>query len=248
MEQGTPRRSTAVPDTDPWVSRLLVAVLVALVLVLTAVVYMVYTGVLTGQAPRTLTEKELVTLDRAFKATPDDPRVVAEYMRVLIGVERYAKARSVMNTFRSGETIASARVTVEEARLLEATGDSAKALEVLDTAAEQARAERDAIIKGQLERGIVAQVPAPPLVDALLLEAEILERADRLEDMLKALDEALEEQPTMADVLTWRGDVLARLGREDDARADYEKALSMIPDFQPALDGLSALDKGGSGE
>lgn len=248
MEPETTRRRASAPAADPWVNRLLVAVLVVLVLVLTAVVYMVYTGVLTGQAPRTLAEKRIATLDRSFKATPDDPRVVADYMRALIEVERYSKARSVMDAFRSGDTTSSALVTVEEARLLDATGEVDAALKVLDTAADEARADRDATIKSQLERGIAAPVTAPALIDALLLRAEILERTDRFEDVVTALDEALAEQPTMADVLAWRGDILARLGRLDDARADYEKSLSMIPDFQPALDGLSALERGGSGE
>ncbi|MDO9556437.1 MAG: tetratricopeptide repeat protein [Coriobacteriia bacterium] len=245
MDQETSRRSTAVSATDPWVRRLLVAVLVTLVLVLTAVVYMVYTGVLTAQAPRTLAEKQTAMLDQAFKATPDDPVIVADYMRALIAVERYANARSVLKTYRSGETAAAAVVTVEEARLLDATGDSEEALKVLDTAADEARAQKESIIQGQLKRGITAPVSAPVLVDALLLKVEILQRDERLEEALSALDEALEEQPTMADVFSWRGDINASLGRVDEARADYEKALGMIPDYQPALDGLSALEGGG---
>lgn len=248
MEQRTSRRSDAASSVDPWVPRLLVAVLVTLVLVLTAVIYMVYTGVLTGQAPRTLAEKQIATLDRSFKANPGDSQVVADYMRALVSVERYSKARSVMNTFRSGETTSAAIVSVEEARLLDATGDSEQALEVVDRAIDEAKAEKEATIAAQAAKGVIAPFYSDGLISALLLKAEILESNGEIEDAVAALDDALEEHPTMADVLVWRAGLRASLGDKDAARADYEQALTMIPDYQEALDGLSSLTEGGSGE
>ncbi|MDZ4655853.1 MAG: tetratricopeptide repeat protein [Coriobacteriia bacterium] len=248
MEQEPSRRSTGVSATDPWVGRLVVVVLVALVLVLTAVAYVVYTSVVVGRAPRTITEKQIATLDAAFKATPNDPQVVADYMRELIIAERYSKARSVMNTYRAGETADAAIVSIEEARLLQATGDSEEALDVADRAFDEAKAEKQAKIDAQAKKGISAPFSSTAIVEATLMKAEILQSLDRIEDAVEAIEVALEELPTMADVLVWRGDLEASLGRTDDARADYEKALTMIPDYQPALDGLSALEKGGADE
>ncbi|MBN2404165.1 MAG: hypothetical protein JXE06_01140 [Coriobacteriia bacterium] len=248
MEQETSRRSRKAPAADPWVRRLLVAVLVMLVFVLTAVIYVVYTGVLTGQAPRTLAEKEIATLDRSFKATPNDPTVVAQYMRALIEVERYSKATSVMNAYRAAESTASAVVSIEEARLLDATGDSEGALGVAERALTEAQAEKQATIDKQAAMGITSPFSSEEIVDAWLLRAQILEGLDRVDEAIAALDGALEELPTMADVLAWRGDLESSVGDTAAARADYEKALSMIPDFQQALEGLSALERGGSDE
>jgi len=45
----------------------------------------------------------------------------------------------------------------------------------------------------------------------------------------------------MADVLTSRAGLRAGLGRVDEARADYELALTMAPDYAPALEGLESL-------
>ena len=246
MDQETSRRTSA-SATDPWVSRLLIAVLVTLVFVLTAVVYMVYTGVLTGQAPRTLAEKQIATLDRSFKANPGDPQVVADYMRALVSVERYTKARSVLNTYRSGEASSAAVVTIEEARLLAAQGDDTGALEVADTALDQARAEKEAKIKEFASKGINAPFSSDEIVSALIMKAQVLETLGRPAEAIGALDAALEELPTMADVLVWRGELHASAGDTASARADFEKALDMIPDFEPALDGLNGLE-GGTGE
>ena len=55
--------------------------------------------------------------------------------------------------------------------------------------------------------------------------------------------EALDENPTMADILAERGDALVTLGRLDEARADFERALELVPDLPEAVEGLARLEE-----
>ena len=114
MEEETPSRSRATDAVDPWVRRLIVAVLGVLVIVLVGVVYIVYTSVVIGQMPRTLVESEIAALDVKYCEAPTDPGVVSEYMFALISGERYSKARSVLRSYRAEETVGSPSVSVAE--------------------------------------------------------------------------------------------------------------------------------------
>lgn len=235
-------------SVDSWSARLVVAILVVLVLVLTVVTYLVYTGISADRMPRTLAEMQLRDFEQQFLAAPGDAAAVAQYARQLIEVERFSRARSVIATFRSSESTADAAVIVEEARLANATGSPEDALAILDAAIEAAEVQRDAKQKELERKGVYVRPEAPALIDAALLKAEILDARGDVEGAIDALTVALEEGPTMADVLTWRGDLKAKSGDVKSARADYQAALGMIPDYAPALAGLKKIGSEGAGD
>lgn len=240
MLNDQPRRREERP-VDVWSTRLVVAILVVLVLVLTVVAYLVYTGISADRMPRTLAETRLRDFEQKFLAAPGDATAVAQYARQLIEVERFSRARSVIATFRSSESTADAAVIVEEARLANATGSPEKALTILDAAIKAAQVQRDAKQKDLERKGVYVRPEAPELIDAALLKAEILEARGDGEGTIEALSVALEEIPTMADVLVWRGDLEEKSGDVKSARADYQAALKMIPDYAPALAGLKRI-------
>ncbi|MGB4593726.1 MAG: tetratricopeptide repeat protein [Coriobacteriia bacterium] len=233
---------------DPWVAPLIVAILLVLILVLTAVVYLVYTGVSANRMPRTLAEMQLKDYEQQFLATPGDPEAVARYARQLIEAKRYSRARSVIATFRSSEPTADASVIVEEARLANATGSPDEALAILDTAIDAAAAQRDTKQKELEAKGVYVRPDAPALVDAALLKSQILDAQGDTEGAIEVLTLALKEDATMADILVWRGDLEAKSGDTESARADYNAALKMIPDYAPALAGLKAIGAEGAND
>ena len=59
---------------------------------------------------------------------------------------------------------------------------------------------------------------------------------------LTAVDEAVRLAPANPEVHNMRGMALARLGREDEARAAYERVLTLDPHHTHALNNLGALD------
>jgi tetratricopeptide (TPR) repeat protein len=65
----------------------------------------------------------------------------------------------------------------------------------------------------------------------------------KVAEAIVAYSFALERNPQMSDVLAARGDLYARSGKPEDAERDYRKALTMLPDFAPAIDGLKRLGK-----
>lgn len=242
-------RSTESTGADPWVKWLTLAILAVLVLVLTGIVYLLYTGAMADRMPRTLIEMQLKDYEAAYRAAPGDAETVAAYVRSLTEAERYSRARSVIAAFESIEsTSPDAPVIVEKARLESKTGSTEDALEILDEAIEAATAQRDAKEKEFQAKGIFVRPPAPALVDAALLKSEILSDQGDLAAAIDVLTAALEENPTMADVLVWRGDLYASSGDTESARADYERALTMIPDYGPALSGLQDIQTEGSNE
>lgn len=242
-------RPTTSPEVDPWVKGLTFAILAVLVMVLTGIIYLLYVGAMADRMPRTLIEMELKDYEQDYKAAPGDAEAVAAYARSLIEAERYSRARSVIAAFESIEsTSPDAPVIVEKARLESKTGTAEEALRILDAAIEAAIAQRDAKQKELESKGIFVRPPAPALVDAALLKAEILSDQGDKGAAIEVLTAALAENPTMADVLVWRADLYAQTGDAVSARVDYERALSMIPDYGPALSGLQKVQAEGSDE
>jgi tetratricopeptide (TPR) repeat protein len=67
-------------------------------------------------------------------------------------------------------------------------------------------------------------------------------KENRLEDSLEALTAAERERPTDARVRNFRGIVLARLGKNRDAAAEYGEAIRLDPQFEDAYRNLGFLE------
>lgn len=228
---------------DPTVKRLVIAVLVGFVLVLTAGAYLVYFAVTHQGLPQTVAERAVRDQELAHREDPADPVKGAAYARVLIETGRLDQAERVLARYRSVETTeARAAVAVQQVRLLLARGDAEAALDAVKGARSAVEALR-ALRKEQLKsRGISFEPGMPEQIELGLLWADAAEKSGKLETAVEALSWVLEANGTAADVLTRRGELFVRLGKKDQARADFEKALKMLPDYEPAKKGLESLD------
>ncbi|MDO8942181.1 MAG: tetratricopeptide repeat protein, partial [Desulfobacterales bacterium] len=147
------------------------------------------------------------------------------------------------------EATETAPILVAEAKLLDAQSRRSEALEVLDTViAKMLKREKDKR-SGFSETGTsldIATLASPYLIEAYVLQGELLSSKGDTERALASYTSALARNPQMADVRTMRGDLYAKLGRTSEAEGDYRKALSMIPDYAAALAGLNKIGKAGA--
>jgi Tfp pilus assembly protein PilF len=60
---------------------------------------------------------------------------------------------------------------------------------------------------------------------------------------LADIDRALSLDPDSAYVHNVKADILAALGRRNEAIAEYKKALAIAPDLQESVQGLKALQR-----
>jgi len=236
------KRSAARSGTD-FDQLLLQAALFLIVTILAAGAYLVYYTVSHQGLPSSFADKAAQDARIAYLASPQDSSVVADYVRALIADDKLGMAEDIVEEFRSLEATAPAPfVTVEEARIEWTRGNTENALALLEAAKQECEDLRARRIEGFRERGIEAEPQMPEIIRTALLHADVLESEGRFAEGVAVLDWALEEDPTMADVLVRRGGFYAAQGDAEKAKADYERALAMIPDFGPALEGLGALD------
>ncbi|MEZ4715310.1 MAG: tetratricopeptide repeat protein [Caldilineaceae bacterium] len=64
-------------------------------------------------------------------------------------------------------------------------------------------------------------------------------RTGRYEDVIALADATLAGGAAIEEVHYWRGMALSSLGRQDEARAAWQTALQLNPDFQPAAQALA---------
>jgi predicted Zn-dependent protease len=67
--------------------------------------------------------------------------------------------------------------------------------------------------------------------DLLLVFAQLLYDTNRLESALERVDQAIQARPDLAMGYVWKGKVLYRMGRLQEAAAAEETAMHMIPQF-----------------
>lgn len=231
------------PDPRRVNQLLLQAALFLIVTILAAGAYLVYYAVSHQGMPSSFVDKAAQDARFAYLASPQDSSAVADYARALIADEQVGDAANVLEEFRSLEaTVPAPFVTVEEARIEWSRGNAEEALTLLETAKRECEELRERRLEAFRERGIETKPQMPEIIRTALLHAEVLESEGRFAEGIEALTWALEEDPTMADVLVRRGSFYAAQGNVAAAKADYDRALQMIPDFGPALEGLGALD------
>jgi tetratricopeptide (TPR) repeat protein len=224
---------------------LLGAVLFLVIAVLGALGWLVYAVVKPPGAPRTAIERELTQLEALASTQSTNPLVWANWATALVANGQYGKAGEVIATGK--RTVKSTSgILVAEARLLLARGQVEAALGVLEKLI--ADLERQVVATKQrlAEQGTVlndSQIAPDALVDAAILQGDILSSLKRPDDAVRSYGLALRYRGGMADVLTLRGDAYVAAGSPDKAEADYRMALTMIPDYRQALEGLARIGK-----
>lgn len=222
---------------DPVSRWLVYAALVAAAAVLALLAYAIYASITGPRAPRTALERDIMALESIVVHNPKSPHAWGDYVKSLVVAGRYGEAARVVADARSEVGTATA-VHIEEARLHFARGKEDRALELLDRAVTQANAEMEAQRASQVAKGVTVAPDSTDIIAANILKAEVYERLGMWREAVDAYTAALEHSGSMADVLSSRGEAHLELGDATNARADFERALEFIPDYEPALDGL----------
>jgi tetratricopeptide (TPR) repeat protein len=238
-------RATAFARTESANRGLLVAVLFMIICVLGVVGWMVYAVIVLNAAPRTAVEREVMKLESLSKTQPTSGEVWADWANALIAAGDLSKATQVI---ARGSIVASdtAPVRLVEARLRVVQNRPGDAMRVLDTLVSSLLEVESAKVKKLATGGTSLPTDAltsPVLVDAQVMRGEVLSGQDKVEEAIAAYTFALDRESQMADVLAARGDLYARTGKADLAEADYRRALTMVPDYSPAIDGLKRLGR-----
>lgn len=236
--QGTRRISAAE------LQRILtIATLVVVVVILATLATVVLYGLQLQSAPRTLQERTLAVAETAVAESPDQYESWLALAYAQIEVGRYSAATESIEQGKAVEDTAG--FYIAEAYLVESQGRTEEAIELYEKAKERAIAEREERNQELQAVGVKLETPNTDLADAAIGKARLLATIEELTASVAEYDIALEVQPQMSDILVERGDVKARLGDTTGARADYESALTFIPDMPEALDGLARLEAGG---
>jgi tetratricopeptide (TPR) repeat protein len=110
----------------------------------------------------------------------------------------------------------------------------------MNEAQAELKAFEDINVQMNRRREAGAQMP-DSYTQAALVKAQALVAIKNYPDAVKAFDAYLKVSPTDSDLLVQRGLLKAQLGDKKGAAADFRAALTYIPDYQPALDGLKQI-------
>ncbi len=227
-------------DPQAIVRTLGVVVLVTVVVLLASLAAIVLYGLELERAPRTLAERTLAITEAAVKEHPQEARNWLAYAYALIDSGLYTEAGDAIARGRKVEDLPG--FSIAEAYRAERRGAEEQAIELYERAKEHARTYREALNERLAEEsGATIDAPNQDLVEAALGKARLLAKRGDLEAALEEYAIAIDEQPTMADVLAERAQVRERLGDVSGAREDYERALALVPDLAAAREGLERL-------
>ncbi len=221
------------------------AVFVLILAILTLAFYIVWTGVLRPQPPRTYIERDLSRLESVVEAKPQVAEGWRDYLRTLTAAGMYSKAHRVADEARSVLASDSATIDIEEARIYLAEADVETARTTVDTAIssqEDALDRKLAELNAQgirVERSYIQG--GETLLEAYILKAQILSVLEEWEDAAAAYSQSLEMSPAMADVLVARGFVYLKLEDTSKAKKDFDRALQFDPELETAKAGLKEI-------
>jgi|GEM_PF-1536192 len=239
--------TTYVMPTDSVSKRLALVAAVLVIILLSGVVYALYNGVMSVRAPRTAVEARLSTLELAVQQYPTSGDAWRDYIETLVYSGQTGEARRQLE--RARDLVAGLEtgpVAVAELTILWTSGDTAAVLERGEVLYDEQVAIREEWIAAREAESKVAIFPQETKPEVLVELLAYTARAYGADgDWSSAIDKltlALSVEPRAANLLVMRGDAYLRNGQFDEARDDFETALTYIPDYEPALSGLEALE------
>lgn len=223
---------------------LLFGVFALVILILGAIIWaLITTSTIESGAPRTAYERQLRVLEAAVEKSPDNTQAWGDYIKLQVNGGQIAAAERAIADADAALGKRSGVVATEVARIALLSGDTDTALAGVDEALVLIEQETQAEIERLASKGVVQEMDPTNRIGALLLKAEIQVARDDDAAAVTVYDEALDLDPTMADVLVERGLLLEQLGDLERAKADFRGALTFIPDYQPALDALARVEQ-----
>lgn len=240
-----PRSSVKARRSDAVNNSLIIGIIATIVAILLMLAAALTLGDLGGaKAPRTYVEREIATLRTVVQSQPNVGRAWADLAKALIEAGQLDQADDVIRQGIIAAAADKAPIMVEKARVLFKRGNLPAALKAAEAAIVEANKVRDDIIAADRKKGIMMDpraMPMDPIISAAILESLIYQDMKQPEKAIAALSVALVERPNMSDVLTARGMLYLQLKKYDDARKDFEQALTFVPDYADAKKGLEKL-------
>jgi len=243
----TRTNSTPTGSGDPIIKYLAIGAFSVFVLILTATLWIISANIMDPPAPRSYHERQLELLETVVTQKPKSARAWADYARAYIAAKQYSQAARVLVRGEKIIGVATPELTLERARLSVARGDRAEGLKLVQNSIKVTTALRQKTIAELGAKGVTVDprtVKGDEMASAGDLEGDLLAAEKQWPEAVKAYSIAVYEKPANADYLVKRGAVYIEMKEEKKAKADFEKALTYIPGFKPALSGLERIEKG----
>ena len=237
-----PERPPADDSVAFWLK---FAIFSVVIVALASAIWALASGMLRPGLPRTALEAKLTLASEVAATNPSSARAWADYIDALVQTHQYRKAAAVLDQARGSITEDGVSyLNNSELKLLFAQGRYEDVITTAEEAIKQDDALRAKKAAELAKRGITSaeqSVDTANVTEAWLLKAKAQGSLGQWEGAVESLTKALVFDPTAADMLTMRGQAYAKLGKNQSARADFEKALEYIPDWEAARQGLEAL-------
>ncbi|MBA4371044.1 MAG: hypothetical protein C0418_05655 [Coriobacteriaceae bacterium] len=193
-------------------------------------------------APRTSVERAINSDEVAAR---EDPQDVENWARLALSYATAERWPDALAAIERGRRLRKAAILdLTEADILRMKGDEA-AIAAYARAIKSAQAEYDAQVKQLREKkGIVTTTSNVLVFEAMYGRARALDSFGRTDEAIVQARQALQLDPTAADVHVFLGDLLAKEGQDDEAEAEFKAALTYVPDLALALEGLRKLEEG----
>ena len=230
---------------DPVTRWLTIGIFAVIVLALATVVSALFFGVVNPSGPpRTEVEQQLLNYSADVDSGKADTQTFAKYADALIQAGQYSKAQSTLDVALKSAKTDKSYLYAEQAELYFATKRYQDTVTTADKAITEANAEITLFKRANkaANRTEDAGLHTPDSYgQAAFVKASALVSLKRPQDAIAAYDEYLKVSPNDSDVLVLRGDLKAQAGDTAGAQKDYRAALTFVPDYQPALDGLAKI-------
>lgn len=228
--------------------RLLYAVFGMLILILIVVLYGVIVGVVSPIPARTATEARIKILESAVLNNSTSGKAHFDYVTGLAAAGNMGDAYKAVDRARAVLTDwDGAYADAAEVALLFQDEKYEEAMEVARAGYERDMKAREAWVEQKRQENVtvaVTDIDPEPLITMLIFEGRASGATEDWERAVDAFTEALALSPQSADILVLRGTAYENAGDTALALADFESALTYIPDFQAALDGIERVRGG----
>ena len=230
---------------DPVAQWLWIAIGVVVVALLTGLAFALVSGWLSPTGPRTALEARIVTAADAVNKYPTSGRARYDLIVTLglSGQDRQARSQADAAK-RDLKGVQLPYAYLGEATLDLNGGRYRDAITIVDQGLKVEAAAFEVERKRLARERILATRPDSlnqVLTQFDLVKAQASVKLGDWKGSAAALTAALEVDPLSADVLVLRAVTYRQMGDLSKARVDYQKALSLIPGYQPAVDGLKQI-------
>lgn len=232
---------------DPVARVMGYVIFAVVVIILTIGLWIVATGIMDPPAPRSMAEKQIDILEKIVVQKPKAPKAWSDYARALIVAKQYSKAETVLDRGAKKIGKKAPEILLERGRLAWARGDEKEAIKQLTACVKSTDDFRAKQMAELMSKGITPDdrvIKGDVMESASIMLGQLYATQKDWDKALKAFDRAVYERPSNVDSLVSRGNVYLRMGQKDKATADFKLALSMIPNYERAVEGLKKSEKG----